>query len=338
MDPNMGKRGDRAIAVRAWEPRWVRMRIWVWAGAAGFVAAACAWGAACSPNANKPGTGNSGSDPDAADDSAISCSPPPVEGTWVSEPVAGAVRVYGKVVAGGQQAPHVADLGDGVLRELDGALQGANVTLRSSDGTILSLAKTGCGGMYILPAPPSQKILIQVDPVTASDGGYTGFLLARETTDIDLDNYDMGMEAVSDLSDRLAAIGETYDATLGWVIQSLSSSSSLGGEGVVVSGAPSDAYFAITDTQTIQTNSLPPACADGTQGVTPGDPLLGPDGGVICYTNLLQMIFVANVDPGTVTQIGLQNPTNIVCKQRIDLASWVIQPNTVTRVFADCGP
>lgn len=275
---------------------------------------------------------------DASDDVAVACDVPVVPGTWIGQGTPSGFTVSGKIIAGGRQPAHEADLGNGLHREMDGALQGADVKLLALDGTVLANAKTGCGGRYVLPAPAFQKVLTLVEAVAASDGGYTGFLLAREMAGTDLENYDMDMIPVSELTERLAAIGQSYDATRGWVIQSLATTSLNGGEGVDVTGAPAEGYFSVTGTHTIAGKTLPAACPPGTQGVTPGDPLMAPDGGVICYTDLLQTVFVAGVQPGTTTSISLLSPPGETCKMRIDPGAWVVIANTVTRVFADCGP
>jgi hypothetical protein len=273
-----------------------------------------------------------------AEQDAGACDVPVIPGPWVAPGAAGPIRLAGRVIAGGREPPHETDLGEGMHREVDGALRGAGVRIRAADGTVLSTARTGCGGRYELPAPADSVVFTQVQPVSSPQGRYTGFLLVQRTHQVDFQSFDMDMLPVSELETRLAAVGRSYDASRGWVVQSFNSTSLAGGEGIDVSGVPAQAYFSVTGTRTIAGNRLPPACPQGTPGVAPGEPLLDGDGGVVCYTDLLPAIFVSDVVPGTQVAIALLSPAGIACGQRLEPGAWLVDANTVTRLFADCAP
>ncbi len=283
------------------------------------------------------GATDTGAPSDASAESLDPCPGWPMSATWIGPDPVGAIMARGRIVAGGRESPHEAHLSDGTFRELDGSLRGALVKVKGMDGTTLSQGLTSCGGNYAIPAPASSRVLIEVAPVSGPDDGYTGFQLVMDSNTGDLFVYDMDMLPVAELTTRLAAIGRTYDKATGWVIQSFASAAKSGGEGVTVSGVPSEGYFAVTQTHTLQTSILPASCPAGTAGVPLGDPVLDGDGGVKCWTDLLPMIFVSSVPPGDAVTLSLSSPLGFTCTPRIDQSTWVIRPNTVMRVFADCS-
>ena len=102
-------------------------------------------------------------------------------------------------------------------------------------------------------------------------------------------------------------------------------------------GATNGPSFVVTGTRTLETNTLPPECdTDMDAGVPPGEPVLLPDGGVLCYTDLLELVFVANVVPVGPVQLELIDPAGLSCTQRETVPNWPVFPNTVNRVRADC--
>jgi len=235
------------------------------------------------------------------------------------------------------------DVDAGVVRQEGGELVGATVTLLGPDFSELARDQTDCMGRFQVPGPSNTSpLFLRVDPVPGVGGGYTGYVRARATDDRDLNAGQMTLLLVPELNWRLSMIGQTYDFDDGWVVQSFASTRTPGGgleggEGVNITGATNGPAFVVTGTRTIETSTLPPECdTDTDAGVPPGEPVLLPDGGVQCYTDLLELVFVSSVQPPGPVQIELVDPPGKVCTQRETVADWPVFPNTVNRARADC--
>ncbi len=231
----------------------------------------------------------------------------------------------------------------GVVRQDGGELTGATVTLLGPDFAELSRDQTDCMGRFELPGPSNTgPLFLRVDPVAGIGGGYTGYIRARTTDDRDLNAGQMTLLLVPELNWRLSMIGESYDFDTGWVVQSFASTRTAGGgleggEGVNVTGAANGPSFVVTGTRTIETSTLPSECdTDMDAGVPRGEPVLLPDGGIDCYTDLLEIVFVSGVAPPGPIQLELVDPPGKVCTQRETVTDWPVFPNTVNRVRADC--
>lgn len=238
----------------------------------------------------------------------------------------------------------VAEAGDpepGALRGPDSQLAGARVTLLGPDGSAISRGTTDCDGRYVLPAPAATMVFIQIDPVDGPGGGYPGFIEARYVGDADLEQWDMWLLRTHELSWRLGMLGREYDRDTGWIVQSFASPRTpggglRGGEGVEVTGTAAGPGFVVTATRTIETNRLPAECGeDDASGIEPGEPVVE-DGEIVCYTDLLEMIFIPAVTPTAGAEIQLVDPPHLRCAQREEVPRWVVQPNTVSRLRADC--
>jgi hypothetical protein len=228
--------------------------------------------------------------------------------------------------------------------ESSGRVQGVEVTLRGPEGEVLARDLTDCQGRYEFPAPANTSpVFVEVEPVDGRGGGYTGYVRARETDTRDLDVGRLFLLLVPELRWRLGHLGMDYDESKGWIVQSFASPRTdggglPGGEGITVTGTPNGPSFVVTGTRTLERNTLPPECDQGDSGVPRGEPVLGPDGGVVCYTDLLELVFVSNVDPTTGARIELTSPDGLTCEQRqSQVQDWLVEPNSVTRVRADCN-
>ncbi len=251
------------------------------------------------------------------------------------------VEVSGVIRAGALPVPLPGEPELGAMRGPDSQIAGAEVTLRGADGTVISRDTTDCDGQYVLPAPPNTQVFIAVAPIDGPGGGYPGYVESRRVESGGLEQWDMTLLRTFELDWRLDMLGREYDRSTGWIVQSFASTRTPGGgleggEGLEVSGTATGPSFAVTGSRTIETNVLPPECDDGTGGVERGEPVLAADGSIVCYTDLLEMIFVSGVGPTSGARLRLVDPPGKTCTQREDVPRWIVLANTVSRVRADC--
>lgn len=275
-----------------------------------------------------------------------SCPVGSAEGSWLVDEPERSVQVTGAVMTPGEPPGQPPSYEDAELpvRGAEGQLAGAAVTLMDASGMPLSEDVTDCDGRFVLPAPVQQPtVFVHVEPAPdGGGGGYTGYVRARATELSEVDAGELHLLEVDELGRRLEMMGESYDPDTGWIVQSFASTRAedgglAGGHGLRVNGTETGQPFAVTGTRTIETDRLPAECAPGEADVPKGEPMRGPDGDIVCYTDLLEMIFVPHVEPAAGVELELLQPPDLTCTQRQPVDRWLVMPGSVSRVRADCS-